>query len=98
MKDLSQKYIFNVWKIEKIMAYTARESALTNRNLGLVYKYVSIRRKINLSVVVMSENGRKKWFPLARKSLFTSSNKVIFSENVFPPAENNFQIKEYCFK
>ena len=60
MKDLSQKYLFNVWKIEKIMAYTARESALTNRNLGLVYKYVSIRQKINLSVVVVSENGRKK--------------------------------------
>ena len=98
MKDLSQKYIFNVWKIEKIMAYTARESALTNRNLGLVYKYVSIRRKINLSVVVVSENGRKKWFPLARKSLFTGRNKVIFSENVFPPVENNLQIKEYCFK
>ena len=27
------------------MATLARESALTNQNAGLVYKYVSIRRK-----------------------------------------------------
>ena len=32
-----------------------------------------------LSVAKVSENGRKKWFPLARRSISTSRNKkVIF--------------------
>ena len=30
--------------------------------------------KISLSVAGVSENGRKKWFPLARKSVSTSRN------------------------
>ena len=59
MKDLFQKCISNVWKIDKIMAYTSQESALTKQNAGLVYKYVSTRRK-KVSVAGMSENGTKK--------------------------------------
>ena len=48
------------------MAYTSqpRKSALTNQNAELVYKYVFIRPK-KLSVAGVSENGRKKWSPLA---------------------------------
>ena len=33
--------------------------------------------KIMLAVAEVSENGRKKWFTLARKSVFTSRNKVV---------------------
>ena len=64
------------------MAYTSqpRKSALTNQNAELVYKYVFIRPK-KLSVAGVSENGRKKWSPLARTSISTSRNKVI-SENL----------------
>ena len=35
----------------------------------------------------MSESGRKKWFPVARKSFFISRNKVIFHKSDFPLAE-----------
>ena len=49
-------------------------------------------------VAGVSENRRKKWFPLARKSVSTSGNKVIFSKIEFPLAEKNVKIKEYCFK
>ena len=34
--------------------------------------------KIKLSVAGVSENGRRKWFRLSRKSVSTSTNKVIF--------------------
>ena len=50
--------------------------------------------KIKLSVAGVSENGRKKWFPLTRKSVSTSKNKVIFQEL----KKESDQIKEYCFK
>ena len=57
--------------------------------------------KIKLSVAGVSGNGNK-WFPLARKSVFTSMNKVIFQKLYFqlwfPLAEKNRHIKEYCFK
>ena len=36
--------------------------------------------KVKLSVAGESENGRKKWFTLARKSVSTSRNKVIFQK------------------
>ena len=52
--------------------------------------------KIKLSVAGVSKYGRKKWFPLARESVSTSRNQVIFQKLDFP--EKNLQIKEYCFK
>ena len=36
--------------------------------------------KIKLSVAGESQNGRKKWFPLARKSVSTNENKVLFQK------------------
>ena len=36
--------------------------------------------KISLSVAGVSENGRKKWFPLARKSVSTSRKKIAFQK------------------
>ena len=45
MKDLFQKHISNVCKIDKIMDDPGQEFALTNQNAEVVYKYVSIRRK-----------------------------------------------------
>ena len=36
--------------------------------------------QIKLSLAGLSENGGKKWFPLAGKSVFTSRNKVIFKK------------------
>ena len=44
-EGLFQKYISNAWKIDKIIAYTTRESTLANQNAGLAYKYVSVRGK-----------------------------------------------------
>ena len=41
-------------------------------------------QKIKLSVAGVSENGRKKGFPLARKLVSTSKNKVIFQKVDFP--------------
>ena len=40
----------------------------------------SLDGKIKLAVAGVSQNGRKKWFPLARKSVSTSKNKVIFQK------------------
>ena len=40
--------------------------------------------KIKLSVARVSKNGRKKWFALARKSVSTSRNKIIFQKLDFP--------------
>ena len=56
---------------------------MTNQNTELVYKYVSIRRK-NKSVEGVSENGRNQWFPLTKKSVSTSTGKVIFQKLDFP--------------
>ena len=56
-KDLFQKYISDVWKIDKITL--AIESALTNQNVRLVYK---LDGKIKLSVAGESANERRKWF------------------------------------
>ena len=55
--------------------------------------------KIRLTIAAVSENGRKKWFSLAAKSVPTSRNKVIFQKLNFrfPLAEKNLYIKEYCF-
>ena len=36
----------------------------------------------------MSQTGRKKWFPLARKSVSTSKNKVIFQKLDLPVSTN----------
>ena len=44
----------------------ARESTLTNQNVGLVYMF-PLSGRIKLSVTGVSENGRKKQFPLAIK-------------------------------
>ena len=86
MKYLFQKYISSVWKINKIVSYTNQESASTNQNARLVYKYVPIRRKNKVSSGRSSvwKWKKKKWFPLARKSVSTSRNKVIFQKLDFP--------------
>ena len=52
--------------------------------------------KIKLSVAGVSENGRKKWFPLARKSVSTSRNKVIFQ--IFSLAEKKCPNKRILFQ
>ena len=44
----------------------------------------SLVGKIKLSVAGVSENGRKKWFPLPRKIVSSSMNKVIFQKLNFP--------------
>ena len=49
-------------------------------------------RKIKLPVAGVSENRRKNWFPLARKSVSTSRNKVIFQKLDFPRGFH-YQIK-----
>ena len=36
--------------------------------------------KLKLAVAGLPQNGRKKWFPLARKSVSTSRNKIIFQK------------------
>ena len=40
--------------------------------------------KMKLSVAGVTENGRRKWFPLARKSVSPSQNKVILQKLDFP--------------
>ena len=40
--------------------------------------------KIKLPVAGVSENGRKKWFLLARKSISSSRYKIIFQNLDFP--------------
>ena len=40
--------------------------------------------KIKLAVASVSKNGRKKWFLLARKSVSTSRNQVIFQKSDSP--------------
>ena len=47
-----------------------RETALTNQNTGLVYKYVSLREKIKLSVAGVFEYGRKKMVSTSQKISF----------------------------
>ena len=55
--------------------------------------------KIKLAVAGVSQNGRKKWFLLARVSTSTSRNKVIFQKLELPLSANRkkIKIKEYCF-
>ena len=43
MKDLFQKHISNVCKIDKIMDDPGQEFALTNQNAEVVYKAISGR-------------------------------------------------------
>ena len=45
--------------------------------------------KIKLSVAGESQNGRKKWFLLARKLVSTSRNKVVFQKLDFPVVSTN---------
>ena len=57
--------------------------------------------KIKLLVAGVSESGRKKWVPLARKSVSFIRKKVIFKNRISPMvsrSKKNLQIKEYCFK
>ena len=44
--------------------------------------------KIKLAVAGVSEIGRKKWFPLARKSVSTSRNQVTFQKLDLPVSTN----------
>ena len=57
----------------------ARKSFFTNQN---AFKNTFPQEeKIKLAVAGVYQNGRKKkWFPLARKSVATSRNKVIFQK------------------
>ena len=52
-------------------------------------------RKIKLAVAGLSENGRYKWFPLARKPVPSSRNYVIFQKLDFSVFTNN---REYLIK
>ena len=79
-EGLFQKYIHNAWKIDKIIAYTTRESTLGNRMQGWFTNTFPLEGKIKQSVARVYDNGRKKWFPLPRKSVFTSRNKAIFQK------------------
>ena len=45
--------------------------------------------KINLAVAELSQNGRKKWCPLTRKSVSTSRNKGFFQKLDLPVSTNN---------
>ena len=58
----------------------ARESALANQNAELVYKYVSIRGKNKAISSRRVSKWKKKRFPLARQSVSTNANKVIFQK------------------
>ena len=44
--------------------------------------------KIKLAVAGLSEERRKKWFSSAKKSVFSSRNKVIFHKLDFPVSTN----------
>ena len=55
----------------------------------------SLDGKIKLSVAGVSENERKKWFPLPRKIASSSRNKVIFQKLDFP---YGFQLQKKKFK
>ena len=44
--------------------------------------------KIKLAMTGVSQIRRKKWFPLARKSVSTSRNKVIFEKLDLPVSTN----------
>ena len=68
------------------------ESALTNQNAGLVYKYVSVRQK-NIAISGRQEYPKieEKWFPLARKSVSTSRYKVIFQKIYLRKQKNIFK-------
>ena len=44
--------------------------------------------KLKLAVAGLPQNGRKKWFPLARKSVSTSRNKIIFQKFDFSVPTN----------
>ena len=54
--------------------------------------------KIRLSVAGVSENGRKKWFPLVRKSVSTIRNKVIFQKIELPLSEKKSPNKRILFQ
>ena len=43
----------------------------------------------------MSQNGRKKWVSLARKSVSTSRNKVIFQKLDLSVSTNREKISKY---
>ena len=48
--------------------------------------------KIKLAMTGVSQIRRKKWFPLARKSVSTSRNKVIFQKLDLPFSINRKKI------
>ena len=50
--------------------------------------------KTQPAVAGASKNGAKKWFPLARKSVFTSRNSNKF--NLISRFQQAEKIKEYC--
>ena len=56
--------------------------------------------KIKLAVARVSKNGRKKWFLLARKSVSTSRNQVIFqkSDSPFFSIKKNYLNKLMVFQ
>ena len=95
MKDLFQKYISNVWKTDKIMAYT-------NHRIRFDYPEcrtcLQIDGKIRLLVTGVSENGRKKMVFTNQKTVSTSRNKVIFEKLDFHWQKKKVPIKECCFK
>ena len=43
----------------------------------------------------VSQNGGKKWFPLATESVSTSRNKVIFQKLDLPVSTNGKRISNY---
>ena len=51
--------------------------------------------KINPSIAGVFENGRKNWFPLARKSVSTNQNEGLFVRINLREAEKSFNCQEY---
>ena len=70
------------------------------KTIKSIYKYVcTLDGKIQLAVAGVSQNGRKKWFPLARKSVSTCKNKVVFQklDFQFPLTEKKALDKRILF-
>ena len=82
MRNLLQKYISNAEKTGKITACTSQTISFDQQESRLQDLFTNmfpLDGKIKLSVSGVSENG-KKCFSLARKSVFTSRNKVVFQK------------------
>ena len=71
----------------------ARKSLSTN--LNAFKNMFPLDGKIKLAVAGVSQDGKqKKWFPLASRSVSTSSNIVIFQKLDLPVSKNRTKISK----